>query len=282
MPKMHLSQLQSGERARIIRVNGQGPLRQRFMDMGLIKNTEIEVTAYAPLGDPINVNVRGYHLAIRRHEADLIEVERLDPVPRTDSTPGTRRYEFALPGLSSVATAVTLPTEPCNAPSLLLAGNPNCGKSTLFNLLTGSHQHVGNWPGKTVEKKEGWWFENNQAIQVIDLPGTYSLTAYSMEEIIARDAILDCGANIVVIVVDAANLERNLYLVVQILEMDVRAVLVLNMWDVATSEGIQIDCDLLSTQLGIPVVVTALNTGQGLEDLKSMLVNTLAPAEVIK
>lgn len=281
MPNLHLSQLKTGERARIIRVNGQGRLRQRFMDMGLIKNTEIEITAYAPLGDPINVNVRGYHLAIRRHEADLIEVERLDPPPPSETQPGARIYEFSLPVLRNVSHPVVINPNPCSTPTLLLAGNPNCGKSTLFNLLTGSHQHVGNWPGKTVEKKDGLWIENNRVIQVVDLPGTYSLTAYSLEEIIARDAILDCGANMVVIVVDAANLERNLYLVVQILEMSVRAVLVLNMWDVATSEGIEIDTDILSQRLGIPVVVTALNTGVGLDALKTTLIKALEPVEVV-
>ena len=281
MPNLHLSQLKTGERARIVRVNGQGRLRQRFMDMGLIKNTEIEITAYAPLGDPINVNVRGYHLAIRRHEADLIEVERLDPPSPSETRPGGRIYEFSLPVLRNVSHSVVVNPNPCSTPTLLLAGNPNCGKSTLFNLLTGSHQHVGNWPGKTVEKKDGLWIENNRVIQVVDLPGTYSLTAYSLEEIIARDAILDCGANMVVIVVDAANLERNLYLVVQILEMSVRAVLVLNMWDVATSEGIEIDTDILGQRLGIPVVVTALNTGVGLDALKTTLIKALEPVEVV-
>ena len=155
--------------------------------------------------------------------------------------------------------------------TILLAGNPNCGKSTLFNLLTGSHQHVGNWPGKTVEMKEGLWVDAGRRCRVIDLPGTYSLTAYSMEEIIARDAILNTGCDLVVIVLDAANLERNLYLVVQILEMGVPALLALNMWDMALANGIHIDTHRLSERLHVPVASTTLSKGAGLPALKENL-----------
>ncbi len=156
--------------------------------------------------------------------------------------------------------------------TIALAGNPNAGKSTLFNALTGARQHVGNWPGKTVEKKEGVWQHNGREYQVVDLPGTYSLTAYSLEEIIARDYIVDEHPDVVVAVVDSANLERNLYLVVQILEMGIQVVVALNMSDIADSRGIKIDVPKLSQALGAPVAPTVASKGQGLDQLKRTIV----------
>ncbi len=161
------------------------------------------------------------------------------------------------------------------AHTILLAGNPNCGKSTLFNALTGSHQHVGNWPGKTIEKREGLWIDNGLRLRIIDLPGTYSLTAYSLEEVIARDAILGSNADLVVIVADASRLERNLYLAVQIIEMGAPALLALNMWDMALASGIHIDTARLSKRLGVPVVPTTLSQGAGLAELKLRLLEKL-------
>jgi len=160
--------------------------------------------------------------------------------------------------------------------TIALAGNPNAGKSTVFNALTGARQHVGNWPGKTVEKKEGLWKHGGVEFEVVDLPGTYSLTAYSMEEIIARDYIVDGRPDVVVAVVDAANLERNLYLVVQIIEMGARVVVALNMSDIADSRGLKIDLPKLSAGLGgIPVVPTVASKGQGIDQLKEAIINTI-------
>ncbi len=159
--------------------------------------------------------------------------------------------------------------------TIALAGNPNAGKSTLFNALTGARQHVGNWPGKTVEKKEGAWKYNGVEFEVVDLPGTYSLAAYSLEEIIARDYIVDEHPDLVVTVVDSANLERNLYLVVQILEMGAKVVVALNMSDVAASRGIKIDVPKLSQGLGAPVVPTVASKGQGLDQLKQVIVKAV-------
>jgi len=159
--------------------------------------------------------------------------------------------------------------------TVALAGNPNAGKSTVFNALTGARQHVGNWPGKTVEKKEGIWRHDDTEFEVVDLPGTYSLTAYSLEEIIARDYIVDARPDVVVTVVDAANLERNLYLVVQILEMGARVVVALNMSDIADSRGLKIDVPRLSEGLGAPVVPTVASKGQGLDQLKAAIVEAV-------
>jgi ferrous iron transport protein B len=152
--------------------------------------------------------------------------------------------------------------------TIALAGNPNSGKSTVFNALTGARQHVGNWPGKTVEKKEGTCKRDGYEIQVVDLPGTYSLTAYSLEEVIARDYIIEEKPDVVIGVMDAANLERNLYLAVQILELGAPLVLALNMSDIADSRGLRIDTEMLSRGLnGTPVVPTVANKGKGINEL---------------
>jgi ferrous iron transport protein B len=150
---------------------------------------------------------------------------------------------------------------------IALAGNPNSGKSTVFNALTGARQHVGNWPGKTVEKKEGTCKRDGYEIEVVDLPGTYSLTAYSLEEIIARDYIVDEQPDVVVVVVDSANLERNLYLVVQILELGAPVVVALNMSDIAESRGLKINVPQLSQALNSPVVCTVASRRQGIDEL---------------
>ena len=152
--------------------------------------------------------------------------------------------------------------------TVALAGNPNSGKSTVFNALTGARQHVGNWPGKTVEKKEGTCKRDDYEIQVVDLPGTYSLTAYSLEEVIARDYIIEEKPDVVIGVVDAANLERNLYLAIQILELGAPLVLALNMSDIADSRGLRIDMEMLSRGLnGTPVVRTIASRGKGIDEL---------------
>lgn len=161
------------------------------------------------------------------------------------------------------------------ANTVALAGNPNAGKSTLFNELTGARQHVGNWPGKTVEKKEGVWQYEGGEYQVVDLPGTYSLTAYSLEEVIARDYIVEEHPAVVVTVVDSANLERNLYFVTQILEMGAKVVVALNMSDIAESRGIKIDVEKLSLGLGVPVVPTVASKGRGLDALKQAIVEAV-------
>ncbi len=166
-----------------------------------------------------------------------------------------------------------------NNTTIALAGNPNVGKSTVFNALTGARQHVGNWPGKTVEKKEGTWLYDGKAYTVVDLPGTYSLTAFSMEEIIARDFIFDAQPDAVVVVVDAANLERNLYLVVQIIEMGAPVIVALNMADIANAKGLKIDVQTLAQGLGTRVVPTVARDGEGMDDLGAAIVATLNEQE---
>lgn len=156
--------------------------------------------------------------------------------------------------------------------TVALAGNPNAGKTTLFNALTGSRQHVGNWPGKTVERKQGLWRINGEDVAVVDLPGTYSLAAYTSEETIARDYLINSPPDILIVVVDAAHLERNLYLVVQLLELGLRTILALNMSDIAASKGLSIDSEALSRELGgLPVVRVVATRGEGLEALSELV-----------
>ena len=157
-----------------------------------------------------------------------------------------------------------------------LMGNPNAGKTTIFNALTGMNQHVGNWPGKTVEKKEGFYRHDGREVRIVDLPGTYSLSAFSPEEAITRDYLLDARPEVVIIVLDAANLERNLFLAVQVLELGVPALLVLNMMDAAAGQGIKIDTAVLSQRLAIPVVTTIARKERGMDELKTA-VFTITP-----
>jgi ferrous iron transport protein B len=164
--------------------------------------------------------------------------------------------------------------------TIALAGNPNTGKSSIFNLLTGAKQHVGNWPGKTVARVDGSFRQDGHTVEVVDLPGTYSLNASSPEEMIARDYLVSGGSDAVIVVVDAANLERNLYLAVQVLETGVPTILVLNMTDVASSRGIDVDSAGLSARLGVPVVAMVARSGDGLEDLKDAVVAIYAWDEV--
>ena len=160
--------------------------------------------------------------------------------------------------------------------SVALAGNPNSGKTTLFNMLTGSHQHVGNWPGKTVEKRSGRFSAHDTDFEVVDLPGTYSLAAVSPAESIARDNLLAGRPDVVVLVVDAANPERNLYLTVQILEMGIPSVVALNMTDTAESRGIAFDCELLESRLGVPVIRTVARRRQGIDELVRSVIDRAA------
>lgn len=156
---------------------------------------------------------------------------------------------------------------------IALAGNPNAGKTTIFNALTGSNQHVGNWPGKTVEQKTGKFRFAGCEVELVDLPGTYSLSAYSPEEVIARDYILNESPDLVAIVVDAANLERNLYLAVQVLELEVPSFIVLNMIDMAETRGFEIDIDQLSRTLQVPVITAVARKGRGIKEIKELMVN---------
>ena len=276
--KRTLNDLQPGQSGTILAVGNQsGAVKRRLVDMGLTPGTEVKVTKIAPLGDPLEVSLRGYELSLRR--ADALQIE-MGPVQLARSGKGRgavthpadpevlRRqiqdHEHELNEHSSGYDAAAHDRRPMR---IALAGNPNCGKTTLFNALTGSNQYVGNWPGVTVEKKEGTAHLGDKSFTVVDLPGIYSLSPYSMEEIVTRDFVIEEEPDCVIDIVDATNLERNLYLTVQLLELERPMVVALNFMDEVAKRGDKIDVQRLAKGLGIPVVPITAKTGEGLEEL---------------
>ena len=254
--------------------NQSGAVKRRLVDMGLTPGTVVKVTKIAPLGDPLEVSLRGYELSLRKEDAGQIQIGPVQARPQAASKPGAPDPERDRRQLRDHVHELEHHEKPYDhnahdtrTMKVALAGNPNCGKTTLFNALTGSNQYVGNWPGVTVEKKEGTAHLGDRAITVVDLPGIYSLSPYSMEEIVARDFIIGEGPDAVIDIVDATNLERNLYLTVQLLELERPLVLALNFMDEVKARGDQIDVERLSKELGVPVVPITAKTGEGLDEL---------------
>ncbi len=277
MEKRTLEDLAPGQSGTILSVgNRSGTVKRRLVDMGLTPGTEVKVTKIAPLGDPIEVTLRGYELSLRK--ADAAQIVMGQPRPRgtgaaraamTRRDPETARRQLRAHEheLEEHSGRYDPAEHDKRTMRIALAGNPNCGKTTLFNALTGSNQYVGNWPGVTVEKKEGTAHIGEKAVTVVDLPGIYSLSPYSMEEIVARDFIIGEGPDCVIDIVDATNLERNLYLTVQLLELERPTVLALNFMDEVEKRGDRIDVDRLSKELGVPVIPITARTGEGVEEL---------------
>ena len=270
-----LQELSPGESGMIVSVGNQsGAVKRRLVDMGLTPGTVVKVTKIAPLGDPLEVSLRGYELSLRKEDAGQIQIGPVQARPQAASKPGAPDPERDRRQLRDHVHELEHHEKPYDhnahdtrTMKVALAGNPNCGKTTLFNALTGSNQYVGNWPGVTVEKKEGTAHLGDRSITVVDLPGIYSLSPYSMEEIVARDFIIGEGPDAVIDIVDATNLERNLYLTVQLLELERPLVLALNFMDEVKARGDQIDVERLSKELGVPVVPITAKTGEGLDEL---------------
>lgn len=278
-----LEDLQPGERGIILRVgNEKGPVKRRLVDMGLTPGTEVMVRKIAPFGDPIEVNLRGYELSLRKEDARQISLatgesakgvrttrrERVSMVQRIpDRETLERMREDHAHERSAHGGTPDYASHDTREMKLALVGNPNCGKTTLFNSLTGSNQYVGNWPGVTVEKKEGRASVDGKAVTVVDLPGIYSLSPYSMEEIVARDFIVSERPDAIINIVDATNIERNLYLTVQLLELERPMVIALNFMDEARRHGDRLDCQRLSQLLGVPVVPITARSGENVEEL---------------
>ncbi len=275
--KKTLEDLAPGQSGTILSVGNQsGTVKRRLVDMGLTPGTEVKVTKIAPLGDPIEVTLRGYELSLRK--ADAAQIAMGQPRPRgtgaaraamTRRDPETARRQLKAHEheLEAHGGRYDPAEHDKRQMRVALAGNPNCGKTTLFNALTGSNQYVGNWPGVTVEKKEGETRIGDRTVTVVDLPGIYSLSPYSMEEIVARDFIIGESPDCVIDIVDATNLERNLYLTVQLLELERPTVLALNFMDEVEKRGDRIDVDRLSKELGVPVIPITARTGEGVEEL---------------
>ena len=270
-----LQELSPGESGMIVSVGNQsGAVKRRLVDMGLTPGTVVKVTKIAPLGDPLEVSLRGYELSLRKEDAGQIQIGPVQARPQAASWSGAPDPERDRRQLRDHVHELEHHEKPYDhnahdtrTMKVALAGNPNCGKTTLFNALTGSNQYVGNWPGVTVEKKEGTARLGDRSITVVDLPGIYSLSPYSMEEIVARDFIIGEGPDAVIDIVDATNLERNLYLTVQLLELERPLVLALNFMDEVKARGDQIDVERLSKELGVPVVPITAKTGEGLDEL---------------
>ena len=277
---MTLRDLQMGESAVITTVGGRGALRQHFLDMGMIPGVQVTLVKYAPMGDPMELRLHGYELTLRLADAEQIEIEEVQKAgaehEASKAGKGGRLKESGRftdhPGLGEGGKYHEKETEhPLPDGTTLtfaLAGNQNCGKTTLFNQLTGSNQHVGNFPGVTVDRKSGV-IRGHENTLVTDLPGIYSLSPYTSEEIVSRQFILDEKPTGIINIVDATNIERNLYLTMQLMELDVPMVLALNMMDEMRGNGGTVDINEMETFLGIPVVPISAAKNEGIEELAS-------------
>ena len=250
-------------------VGGEGALRQHFLDMGMIPGAEVTVVKFAPMGDPMELQIHGYELTLRLAEAEQIEIKPIDK--RSNSHAGSERIQPSVhPGLGEEGKFHSKEDEhPLPEGTTLtyaLVGNQNCGKTTLFNQLTGANQHVGNFPGVTVDRKDGA-IKGYSDTNVTDLPGIYSMSPYSSEEIVSRNFVLQDHPTAIINIVDATNIERNLYLTMQLLEMDIPMVVALNMMDEVTSNHGAINVNLMEELLGVPVIPISAAKNEGVEEL---------------
>lgn len=266
---MTLKELEIGKSAVVTQVGGEGALRQHFLDMGMIPGAEVTVVKFAPMGDPMELQIHGYELTLRLAEAEQIEIKPIDK--RSNSHAGSERIQpFVHPGLGEEGKFHSKEDEhPLPEGTTLtyaLVGNQNCGKTTLFNQLTGANQHVGNFPGVTVDRKDGA-IKGYSDTNVTDLPGIYSMSPYSSEEIVSRNFVLQDHPTAIINIVDATNIERNLYLTMQLLEMDIPMVVALNMMDEVTSNHGAINVNLMEELLGVPVIPISAAKNEGVEEL---------------
>ena len=266
---MTLKELQIGQTAAVLTVGGEGALRQHFLDMGVIPGAELTLVKFAPMGDPMELRIHGYELTLRLDDAAKIEVA---PVEQRAAAAGEkpRARRLAHPGLGEGGKfhprGSGTPLPEGTELSFALVGNQNSGKTTLFNQLTGSHQHVGNFPGVTVERKDGVIVGHSDT-RITDLPGIYSMSPYSSEELVSRDFVLQQRPKAIINIVDATNVERNLYLTMQLLEMDIPVVVALNMMDEMTGNGGAVDVNAMEAMLGTPVVPISAAKNQGIHEL---------------
>ena len=264
---MKLNELKIGQSAVIDKVGGEGSLRQHFLDMGVIPGAELTLVKYAPMGDPMQLMIHGYELTLRLDDAKKIDIT--PKVPEKKKKP-VKKHTSVHPGFGEEGkyhpkgSGDPLPDD--TRLSFALVGNQNCGKTTLFNRLTGSNQHVGNFPGVTVDRKDGV-IKGYPKTLITDLPGIYSMSPYSEEEIVSRNFVLESKPKAIINIVDATNIERNLYLTMQLLEMDIPMVVALNMMDEVTSNGGSVEINTLEKLLGVPVVPISAAKNEGVDEL---------------
>lgn len=265
---MILSELRTGEKAYIVKVKGHGGFRKRIVEMGFIKGQQVEVMLNAPLQDPVKYKVMGYEVSLRRQEAEMIEVSTDEQDAETVSEP------------QNVAVTAHYATHSARRNiNVALVGNPNCGKTSLFNFASGAHERVGNYSGVTVDAKEGFAEFEGYRMKLVDLPGTYSLSAYSPEELYVRKQLVEDTPDVIINVLDASNIERNLYLTTQLMDMHLRVVCALNMFDETERRGDQLNIDTLSGLMGIPMVPTSFKTGRGLNELMREVIHIFESQE---
>ena len=259
---MKLSELKTGERGVIVKVNGHGGFRKRIKEMGFVKGHKVKVILNAPLRDPIEYEIIGYKISLRREQAEKIEV-----ISESEAKKMASSQEDLTALENNDEYIVRLAEERRKVIKVALVGNPNCGKTSLFNIASGSHEHVGNYSGVTVDAKEGEFEHGGYRFVIVDLPGTYSLSAYSPEELYVRRNLIDDTPDVVVNVVDASNLQRNLYLTTQLIDMNLRVVMALNMYDELLSSGDRLEIKQLGYLLGMPIIPTVSRTGEGIDAL---------------
>ena len=264
---MRLSELRTGDKGVIVKVMGRGAFRKRIIEMGFIRGKEVDVIQNAPLKDPIHYRVMGYDVSLRRNDAAMIEVVSATELqtPQAEQEAENRSADSYI--ITATPDIQAMALRKGKTINVALVGNPNCGKTSLFNFASGAHEHVGNYSGVTVDAKAGTFHQNGYTFKIVDLPGTYSLSAYTPEELYVRKHLNSEQPDVVINVVDASNLERNLYLTCQLIDMDVRMVIALNMYDELERHGNKFDHDSLSRMIGTPIVPTISKTGFGIEDL---------------
>ena len=264
-----LRELEIGKTGTVVSVGGEGALRQHFLDMGLIPETDVTMVKYAPMGDPVEVRLHGYALTLRLADAEKITIDNVRTAEEVKAE-AKKNKDIDHPGLGEGGKyhvkADENPVPEGETLTFALAGNQNCGKTTLFNQLTGSNQHVGNFPGVTVDRKDGV-IKGHPDTLVTDLPGIYSMSPYSSEEIVTREFVMDGNVKGIINIVDATNIERNLYLTMQLMELDIPMVLALNMMDEVKENGGAVHVNEMEEMLGIPVVPISAARGEGIAEL---------------
>ena len=275
---MRLSELKTGEKGVIVKVLGHGGFRKRIVEMGFVKGKTVEVLLNAPLRDPVKYKIMGYEISLRHQEAEMIEV-----ISEEEAKLMQNPYHGALTEDEQLTDEklAELAKGKRRIINVALVGNPNCGKTSLFNMASGAHEHVGNYSGVTVDAKAGFFSFQGYHFRIIDLPGTYSLSAYSPEEIYVRKHIIEETPDLIINVVDASNLERNLYLTTQLIDMNVKMVMALNMYDELEDSGNRLDHEKLSELIGVPIVPTVGRTGQGIDKLFHVIIESYEGSDFV-
>ena len=275
---MRLSELKTGEKGVIVKVLGHGGFRKRIVEMGFVKGKTVEVILNAPLRDPVKYQIMGYEISLRHQEAEMIEVISEEEAKWMQNpyhgslTEGEQLIDERMAELAKGKRRII---------NVALVGNPNCGKTSLFNMASGAHEHVGNYSGVTVDAKAGFFSFQGYHFRITDLPGTYSLSTYSPEEIYVRKHIIEETPDLIINVVDASNLERNLYLTTQLIDMNVKMVMALNMYDELEASGNHLDYEKLSELIGVPIVPTVGRTGKGIDKLFHVIIESYEGSDFV-